>query len=295
VAVPTADGRLSALVWGTGPPEIVFLHGGAQNAHTWDTVALALDRPLVCIDLPGHGHSDWRDDHHYSPPTMAETVAAAVSELAPSAKMVVGMSLGGMTAFCLAANHPQLVGRLVVVDVTPGTDHAKAEPIIAFVSGPETFANFDEILQRTIEYNPTRSESSLRRGVLHNARPQSDGTWVWRYDRLRDWQPGEGGGEGAGGEGASEGGGDEGAPASPDFRPLWDTVSAVKAPLMLVRGGASGVVGDEDVVELLQRQPTCRVVVVDGAGHSVQGDRPVELARILAEFAAGPERTTGAP
>jgi pimeloyl-ACP methyl ester carboxylesterase len=50
--------RLSALVWGTEPAELVFLHGGAQNAHTWDTVALALGRPLVAIDLPGHGHSD---------------------------------------------------------------------------------------------------------------------------------------------------------------------------------------------------------------------------------------------
>ncbi len=36
----------------------MLLHGGAQNAHTWDTVALALGRPLVAIDLPGHGHSD---------------------------------------------------------------------------------------------------------------------------------------------------------------------------------------------------------------------------------------------
>src|ERR1700722_8219330 len=50
--------QLSALVWGTGAPEIVFLHGGGQNAHTWDTVLLALDRPAVAIDLPGHGHSD---------------------------------------------------------------------------------------------------------------------------------------------------------------------------------------------------------------------------------------------
>ncbi len=50
--------RLSALVWGDGEPELVFLHGGAQNAHTWDTVALALGRPLVALDLPGHGHSD---------------------------------------------------------------------------------------------------------------------------------------------------------------------------------------------------------------------------------------------
>src|SRR5918995_1109478 len=50
--------RVSALVWGDGDPELVLVHGGAQNAHTWDTVALALDRPLVAVDLPGHGHSD---------------------------------------------------------------------------------------------------------------------------------------------------------------------------------------------------------------------------------------------
>jgi pimeloyl-ACP methyl ester carboxylesterase len=58
------DGRrLSALVWQEREPELVLLHGGSQNAHTWDTVALALDRPLVAIDLPGHGHSDGPGSH----------------------------------------------------------------------------------------------------------------------------------------------------------------------------------------------------------------------------------------
>src|SRR5690242_15840163 len=58
-AVEVERGRsLSALVWGAAPPELVLLHGGAQNAHTWDTVALALGVPLVALDLPGHGHSD---------------------------------------------------------------------------------------------------------------------------------------------------------------------------------------------------------------------------------------------
>src|SRR5262245_15878391 len=52
------DRGISALVWGTEPPEFVLLHGGGQNAHTWDTVALALGRPLVAVDLAGHGHSD---------------------------------------------------------------------------------------------------------------------------------------------------------------------------------------------------------------------------------------------
>ncbi len=262
--VEVADGRqVSALVWGTGDPELVFLHGGAQNAHTWDTVALALDRPLAAVDLPGHGRSDWREDHQYSPAWLADDVAVAMGELAPRAAAVVGMSLGGLTAISLAARYPAMVPRLVLVDVTPGVDRAKAEPIIAFVSGPERFASFDEILDRTVEHNPTRSVSSLRRGILHNARELPDGSWEWRYDRVRG--------------SLSDG-------VLPDVTNLWDELGSVTVPLLLVRGASSGVVGDEDVAELRRRRPAAEVVVVDGAGHSVQGDRPVELAGIIARF-----------
>lgn len=269
VAVPVdGDRRVSALRWGTGPPELVLVHGGAQNAHTWDTVCLALDRPVLCVDLPGHGHSDWREDHSYWPPHLADDVAVVVRELAPDAKAVVGMSLGGITAICLASRHPALVRKLVIVDVTPGVDHAKAEPIVTFVSGPETFASFDEILDRTVQFNPTRSVSSLRRGILHNAKENPDGTWTWRWDPMRDWNFPEG--------------------DVPNFGSLWDEVDRIACPILFLRGGAAGsVVDDEDQAELLRRQPGTEAVTVEGAGHSIQGDQPVELARLLADFVAG--------
>jgi pimeloyl-ACP methyl ester carboxylesterase len=241
------------------------LHGGAQNAHTWDTVALALDRPLVAIDLPGHGHSDHRSDGPFGPVNNAADVEVAIRELAPGARMVVGMSLGGLTALSLTSRAADLVRKLALVDVTPGVDRDKAAPIAAFIAGPESFESFDEILARTIEFNPTRTESSLRRGVLHNAVEREDGRWVWRYQRPRLVETAE----------------------MPDFSVLWDDVSKVSVPLMLVRGGDSGVVGDEDVAELQRRQPGVRVETVAGAGHSIQGDRPVELAQILTDFLAG--------
>jgi pimeloyl-ACP methyl ester carboxylesterase len=265
-AVDAGDGRrLSALVWGDADPELVLVHGGAQNAHTWDTVALALGRPLVAVDLPGHGHSGWRADRRYWPVDNSHDVARMMRTLAPSSRLVVGMSLGGLTSIALAARHPELVPRLVLVDVTPGVDRDKAAPIAAFVAGPERFESFDEILERTITFNPTRTESSLRRGILHNAREQDDGSWTWRYDR---WRLGEG-------------------EDIPDFQPLWDDVSKLTMPLLLVRGADSGVVGDEDVAELRRRRPDVRVEVVEGAGHSVQGDRPVELARLIETFLDG--------
>jgi pimeloyl-ACP methyl ester carboxylesterase len=263
VDVEVAPGqRVSALRWGTGDPELVLLHGGAQNAHTWDTVALALGRPLVAIDLPGHGRSDWRDDKAYWPAENARAVATAIRELAPNAAAVVGMSLGGLTALALSTEAPELVRRLILVDVTPGVDRDKASAVISFIAGPESFASFDEILDRTVTYNPTRSVSSLRRGILHNAHEQADGTWAWRYDRFEI---------------------PEGA-TIPDFGDLWSYVDAVDVPFFLVRGADSPVVSDDDVAEVRKRRPAVRVERVESAGHSVQGDQPLELARLLEEF-----------
>jgi pimeloyl-ACP methyl ester carboxylesterase len=278
-SIAVSGGRnISALVWQPDKQaELVLLHGGAQNAHTWDTVALALDRPLVAIDLPGHGHSDWRTDGDYQPQLMADDVAIAVRALAPAPIPVVGMSLGGMTALCLTTRHPTLASKLGMVDVTPGVDHVKAEPIIAFVTGPEFFDDFATILARTIEHNPTRTESSLRRGVLHNARELEDGRWSWRYDPMRSWKrnPGDDKAPSA-----------DAPPSAPDFQALWDDLAKVHVPITLWRGALSGVVDDADVEKFLQIQPTATVVVVDGAGHSIQGDRPVDLAHSIAAMMA---------
>src|SRR5205823_8852931 len=104
VSVDVGGGqRVSALAWAETSPELVLLHGGGQNAHTWDTVALALGRSLVAIDLPGHGHSAWREDHDYSPVTSAPAVASAIRELAADPHLLVGMSLGGVPGLRVSA------------------------------------------------------------------------------------------------------------------------------------------------------------------------------------------------
>jgi pimeloyl-ACP methyl ester carboxylesterase len=257
--------RLSGLLWGTARPELVLLHGGAQNAHTWDTVALALGRPLLALDLPGHGHSDDASGGLLNVDALASDVAAATAALAPDARAVVGMSLGGLTALALARDFPALVRALVLVDVTPGGSPEKSRDIRAFVNGPATFASFDEILARTVAHNPGRTVSSLRRGILHNARQLDDGSWVWRHRRALPADP------------APEG-------RAPDSGALWDAVSGLQVPLLLVRGMRPGsLVDDVDEAELRRRDPAAQVAHVD-AGHSVQGDAPVELARLIGEL-----------
>jgi len=266
--------RLSALAWKDGDPELVLLHGGAQNAHTWDTVAMAMDRPLVAIDLPGHGHSDGPGDRpqgQLSAQGNAVDVAAAVRQLAPRARAVVGMSLGGLTTIALTAEAPELVRKVVLVDILPGTRSERSRHITDFVTGPPSFASLDELLQRTAQFNPSRSRSSLRRGILHNAEQQADGTWVWRWARHRPpASPAD--------------------PARPEastvrYDQLWEAVSSITVPLLLARGmRPDSVLGDEQEEELRRRLPSAKVVHVAEAGHSLQGDTPLELAALIQRF-----------
>jgi pimeloyl-ACP methyl ester carboxylesterase len=266
IAHQLGDGRtVSALKWGSAEPQMVFVHGGSQNAHTWDTVLLDLGVPALAIDLPGHGHSSWRDDAMYSPHSMAVDIAEVVALHAASAKIVVGMSLGGLTSLALAGHAPHLVQELVLVDITPGVNGDKAKAILDFVNGPQAFASFDDLLKRTIEHNPTRTIESLRRGILHNAKQLDDGSWQWRYDRRSHIRS------------------ENSEPISGDaLGKLWDLIGALNCPLTLLRGGTSPVVDDADVAELKRRQGRAEVLVIDGAGHSIQGDKPRELAAFLA-------------
>ena len=251
--------QLSGLRWGEGDPELVLVHGGAQNAHTFDTVALALQRPLIALDLPGHGHSDPSPYGSSAIGAHARDLVHAVEQLCAEPVALIGMSLGGLCSLLVASERPDLVRCLVLIDITPGVNSDKARHITNFVNGPATFDNFDELLARTVEHNPTRSVSSLRRGILHNAIQRDDGTWVWRHQRH--------------------------SPATleaPPVADLWATVATLTMPVTLLRGMSAGsVVDDDDEAELGRRLPSAQVLHVEGAGHSIQGDQPVKLAELL--------------
>ena len=264
-ALPSVErvdaGAISALRWGDRPPRVVFLHGGGQNAHTWDTVIVGLGEPALAVDLPGHGHSAWRDDGDYSPRRNAEALIPVLRELASGAELVVGMSLGGLTAIAVGAAAPELVRELVLVDVTPSSLQRHAEltdeqrGTVALMHGERVFPDFAAMLQQAVAAAPHRDVKSLRRGVFHNSRRLDDGRWTWRYDAMR---------------------------TAPDFAGLWDDVQSLAAPVTLVRGGMSGFVGDDDIVELRRRAKRFRGVhVVNDSGHSVQSDQPRTLVGIL--------------
>ncbi|MFK4836105.1 alpha/beta fold hydrolase [Microbacterium sp. ZW T2_14] len=290
------DGRtLSALRYSPADapdaaPIVTFLHGAGLNAHTWDTTILALGLPALAVDLPGHGDSSWRDDLAYVARVLAPDVAAGIAAWTDAPQLLVGQSLGGLTAAAVAASRPDLVCELVVIDITPGIDpDAGPTQIRDFFAGPVDWASRDELVDRALSFGlggGTRRKAE--RGVYFNSRIRPDGRVEWKHHFAHlanaastSSVPVEG----------------PDAVASVLGESGWEDLAAVAAPTTLIRG-ERGYVTEEDAAEFLRRVPEASVVTVS-SGHNVQEEIPIELGGRLRTLAGGdgtrPFRDSGKP
>lgn len=268
ISLRLPDGRsLSALRFGDGAPEVTLLHGAGLNAHTWDSVELLLGRPSLAIDLAGHGDSSWREDLDYSPATLAGDIAHALREWTDAPQVLVGHSLGGLTASVLAAQHPELVRELVLVDIVPGLDTDAAPAVLRDFYAVGDFASRDAAVEHAMSLGFGGTRADTERGVFFNTRVREDGRVEWKhhfaqiighaFDALKAANT---------------------AITSPD---PWTSLGVVTAPVTLVRG-TRGFLQDADVAEFSRRLPSASVVTVE-AGHNVQETDPAALARLVNE------------
>ncbi|MFG6502719.1 alpha/beta fold hydrolase [Microbacterium sp. P05] len=270
------DGRtLSGLRYGGPSPEVTFLHGAGLNAHTWDTTILALGRPALALDLAGHGDSSWREDAAYVPRMLAPDVVTAITAWTDRPQLLVGQSLGGLTAAPVAAGAPAFVRRLAIVDITPGVDPtAGPSQVRAFFAGPTDWASRDELVERALSFGlGGGSRDKAARGVWLNSRVRSDGRVEWKHHFAHL---------------AAASSNDPVAAASAPNDALsallseagWEDFAAVEAPILLIRA-ERGYVTVADAEEFSRRLPAAEVTSVD-SGHNVQEDAPVVLAGLLA-------------
>ncbi|MFG6476181.1 alpha/beta fold hydrolase [Microbacterium sp. P06] len=270
------DGRsLSALRYGDAPPEVTFLHGAGLNAHTWDTTIVALGRPALAIDLAGHGDSSWREDATYAPRLLSPDVVAALAEWTDRPQVLVGQSLGGLTAAPVAASAPASVSRLMIVDITPGVDpDAGPTQVRAFFAGPTDWASRDELVDRALAFGlGGGSREKAARGVFLNSRVRTDGRVEWKHHFAHL---------------AAAAANAAGEPATDDAVATllsgagWEDLAAVRAPITLIRADR-GYVTEADAAEFAAHAPAARIVTL-ASSHNVQEDAPLALADEIARL-----------
>ena len=109
--------RMRYLDWGGNGPQIVALHGLASSGHWYELVAqfLSGDFRIIAPDQRGHGETT-QAKSGYDWPTLAADVAGLMDTLGIDQASVLGHSWGGHTASSLAANFPERVSKLVMID-----------------------------------------------------------------------------------------------------------------------------------------------------------------------------------
>jgi len=259
--------RLHFVDWGTSAsPPILFLHGGALTARTWDLVCLSMRTEFRCLalDQRGHGDSEWSPEMDYSLEAHVRDVIGLIEALDVAPVVLVGHSLGAFVGIALAAQCPELLRALVLVDAGPGVPRRAVETVSKFILGPAESDSIEGFVTRARRFNPRREPRLLRRSLMHNLRALPDGRWTWKYDRRH---------------------------LSPEtfedmrvrFNKLEDELSSITCPTLVVRGEESEFT-DEEATRVARQIPDAMLIGIDAAGHTIQGDNPRDLAEALHSF-----------
>lgn len=176
---------------GSGDVPVVFLHSLAGHSGQFAAQLghLRQTRRAVALDLRGHGRSAAPEDANYSIAAMARDVAATVDTLALERVVLVGHSMGGLVAAAYAAEHPQRVAGLLLLD--PSGDARKVPPNLMARFFAELESDYTSTAEKYWEGILAGSRASVRDSVMAALRATPRPTVVGVFRALILFDPAE--------------------------------------------------------------------------------------------------------
>jgi pimeloyl-ACP methyl ester carboxylesterase len=246
------------LAWevaGAGEP-VLLIHGLGSAGADWklQVPALASRYRVITYDVRGHGDSG-KPEHGYDVSTLAADAAALLRQLGAEPAHVVGLSLGGMIAFQLAVDAPELVRSLTVVNSGPALvgrtpaekRRLKTRLFLTWALGPRGLAR---LLAKKLF--PKREQAPLREQFLARMAGNDRRAYLAVTRAIMGWT-------------------------------VADRLAEVICPVLVVSGDRdyTPVATKEEYVRRLR---DARLVVIPDSGHATPLDRPEELNQCLLEF-----------
>ena len=238
---------------GGSKPPFVLLHGLMANGACWTPLARGLQErfDVVMPDARGHGNSDAPlDGYRYH--DLAADVTALIRELGLNAPVLLGHSMGGMTAAVVASQIADALKAVILVDptfISPQWQRDVRDSDIAEQHRRTLTLSAEDISADLKRRHPHRSEEVV--GLLAAARLQ---TKMSAFDVL--------------------------TPPNPEYREL---IRGIRVPVLLVIADA-GVVSLETARELQALNPRVHVQQIQDAGHGIPFDRPLQLEMAVKAF-----------
>jgi len=267
--VTGGDVPLNLVDWGAPRPDartVLFVHGARLTARTWDGVCLLLRDTYRCLalDLRGHGDSGWSGERRYGLEDHLGDLTRAAGSLGARDLALVGMSMGGFISAAWAETLPAALGSLVLVDIGPHAPGHVGRPVgrgASLAQRTATARAFEEFVAHALAWSPKRDVENLRNSLRHALRLQPDGSHAWKWDPAQF----------------------TGGPPFPRDE-VWARAGMIARRTLVVRGAESDVLSVDGAAQLIASLRSGTLVTIEGAGHTVQSDKPRELALALREF-----------
>ena len=265
----TANGmNFHYLDWGNeGSPVMLLLHGLRGHGHSWDDVAARFcgDYHILALDQRGRGETDWAPRGDYSTDAFVADIEEFCYTLGIEKFTLIGHSMGGRNSMAFGGRNPDMLEKLVIVDIGPEINPVGSARITReLVEVPEEFDSFEDAFQYVMAQSSFISEPVMRRRLTYQTRELPNGKIGWRYDPEIREQRRNG----------------TGAPP-PD---LWEPLSRITCPTLIIRGSETDTISLEVAERMAETLAEGKLVHVENAAHMVFEDNPEGFNAALADF-----------
>lgn len=262
--------RIHYFEWkGAGSRPLVLMHGLRDYAYFWQDCANRLldEFHIFAPDQRGHGESEFAPGG-YLVWALASDLGKLVDALGLGQFDLVGLSLGSRTSMAYARENWQRLGHLALCDMGPQMARAGAvglkDNITARVDRPPSSFTLEAAHTFYREQWPSLDDASLDRLVGNSLMKGEDGLYSNRYDRrLADIAT---------------------KAAIPEIDFLWDALTRIQCPTLVMRGEHSPILDDEIAGRMVSSLSDGRLYVFGDTGHSLPRLRPEKFASVLRAF-----------
>ncbi|HEY0736324.1 MAG TPA: alpha/beta fold hydrolase [Herpetosiphonaceae bacterium] len=248
--------------YGQGAP-LIILHGLFGSLTNWNTLSKRFGEhyTVFAVDQRNHGASPHSDESSYL--LMAEDLRDFMQEQSLTLAHLLGHSMGGKTAMQFALSYPELVEKLIVVDIAPKAYPPHHDTIFDALcelnlSEYTSRAELDRALASKIDYAPTRQF------LLTNVTRDDAGRFAWKINLDGIYQTYDA------------------------IIGAIESTSHFDKPTLFVRGETSDYIQDEDRPQIETLFPQAQLVTVKGAGHWVHAEAPDAFFSTILAFLQAP-------